>query len=100
MEDTESTDVGSSSGDMRMTKSKQSSDDWKGVPQWIIDANAKYVPTWVPDTVCVGCKQPIDDQFMDCKCSDKWKRCGKCGEKYRTDFVKGEETENRWCKCG
>ena len=75
--------------------------NWKGVPQWIIDANAKYVSTWVQDTVCVVCKRSVDDQFMDCSCQEAvWQRCNKCSEKFRTDFAKGlAMNSNAWCKC-
>ena len=102
VQDTESTCMSGNSDSQRMTKSNPSSDHWKGVPQWIIDANANHVPTWVPDTVCVVCKRPVDDQFMDCACTEaRWSRCSKCCEKYRTDFVKGGAlNDNAWCKCG
>lgn len=77
--------------------------DWTGVPQWIIDANAKWVPRRVPDTKCVVCGEGVTDQFMDCRCLEAvWERCLKCGEKYRTDFRTQKGTvrnENAWCKC-
>lgn len=71
-------------------------------PQWIIDYNAKYVHVWVHDTKCIACGDFVTDQFMDCSCGPKaeWKRCAKCGEKYRTDFKRGSFfNANAWCAC-
>lgn len=63
-----------------------------------------WVATWVPDTKCIVCGQPVTDQFMDCHCLDaEWERCTKCGEKYRIDFRVRKDVvrnANAWCKCG
>jgi len=87
----------------KRAKGEGADDSWKGVPQWIIDANAKYVHRWVPDTVCVKCSQAVTDQFMDCSCQEaRWQRCAVCLEKWRTDLTDSFEkmaNPNAWCKC-
>ena len=94
------------SGELMPPKRSRTCAKWvdEGVASWIIEANAKWVSTWVPDTKCVVCGQDVRDQFMDCQCqSAAWERCSKCGEKYRIDFRTRKDVvrnANAWCKCG
>lgn len=56
-----------------------------------------FQPKWVPDAVCLECKQQVTDQFMDCHCLEAvWVRCSACGGKCRTDDTRKANGE---CLC-